>query len=200
MRRAHIWSIVSPAVARMALFCQSDSLPQDCNVAIFSASLRVACQAANAPSQGLVGATVVIVDVVLAVVDACALTVVVASTATLSLLPPHEDKATTDTTTQTATRSIFLMALPAEATISECSAPDIRPGNAEWVEVGRPRPAESTVETDSWLRGRPHPWRRDPGHALMQDIRGGHYQFNYDTDPNRRAEAALDELRPMLEP
>lgn len=38
------------------------------------------------------------------------------------------------------------------------------------------------------------------GHALMQDIRGGHYQFNYDTDPNRRAEAALDELRPMLEP
>ena len=37
------------------------------------------------------------------------------------------------------------------------------------------------------------------GHALMQNIRRGHYHFDHDTDPTMRLEAAFDELRSALE-
>ena len=37
------------------------------------------------------------------------------------------------------------------------------------------------------------------GHALVQNIRRGHYQFDCDTDPAARLEAAFEELRSALE-
>ena len=37
------------------------------------------------------------------------------------------------------------------------------------------------------------------GHAFVQNIRRGHYQFDCDTDPTTRLEAAFDELRSALE-
>jgi hypothetical protein len=37
------------------------------------------------------------------------------------------------------------------------------------------------------------------GHALVQNIRRGHYSFDCDTDPTVLLEAAFDELRSALE-
>ena len=37
------------------------------------------------------------------------------------------------------------------------------------------------------------------GHALLQNIRRGHYQFDCDTDPSMQLEAAFDELGSALE-
>ena len=37
------------------------------------------------------------------------------------------------------------------------------------------------------------------GHALVQNIRRGHYQFDYETDPITRLEAAFAELRLTLQ-
>ena len=36
------------------------------------------------------------------------------------------------------------------------------------------------------------------GHALIQNIRRGHYKFIHDTEPTGRLEAVFNELTPML--